>query len=410
MKLVKKVFLVGVAACAPSAAFGQSGNAMPEPRFDLSFSARDSFDTDSLKGADIRQNRPGAEKGDFVFAPTLNGNISQPIGRHFVTIGGSLGYQFYKRNSYLNRENIALQGGVTLRATRECNLSFSGTIQRRQSDLADFVDSFDPENLERAASGGGSVSCQSPTGIVSSLGYQRSNARNSSPIRQSSNYEADSLNASVGITRPVLGTVSVYTSYTSVGYARGLATVDGIVADGVKIYGGGLRFQRDIGARMRGGGSIGYSYVEQKIPGLAGSRGLNYGLDLSYDSRNRLKMSTSFARTTQQSGQFGVSFGTVHSAGFNADYKLTRSIGLSSGVSYSTRTSRLSALTTAGIPFNTQDKTFSTNARVRFIGGGPIGLSADISHQRRRSNVSGFNFNSTRFGITANYTFRGNAY
>jgi Putative beta-barrel porin 2 len=407
VRIVKFLSSVMLSVFGASNAIAAPGDGPSQPRFDVSVTARDSYDSNVLRGSAIRQSRPNASKDDLVFSPSITGNLIAPIGRNDVFLRGSVGYQFHRRNSYLDRESIGVTGGTTLRMLGGCDTTISGDHQRRQSELTDFVDGLDPQNTAKTTTASIGFECETRAGIRSSLSYRRSLSESSSPIRVSSNYTLDGIDASVGFTRPAIGTVSVFGNYSGVDYTNRISPIGGGITDGVKIYSGGLRFQRDIGARLKGGGSIGYSYVNQSIPGVPSFKGANYGLDLSYDSRNRLRLALGINRSVQQSNQLGVSYSVTRRANFDANYIISSSFRLAAGVFQQRRTS---ARTTVGPflgQFNTNDKIFGSYARLEFRGSGPISLGAEVAHDRRRSNIAVFDYNSTRVAVTATYRLSG---
>ncbi len=407
MKLVRYFSLAGLSILFGSNAVAAPGEGPSAQLLDLTLSARDTYDSNALRGTSVRQTRPDASKSDLIFTPSVNVNAVAPIGRHDVFLRGSVGYQFHRKNDYLDSTTIGLTGGTTLRVLGGCDTVISGDHQRRQSDLTDFIDVLDPRNKSRFTTAAINFNCETKAGIVSSLGYRRSVAENSSALRENGDYDLDGLDASVGFTRPAIGTVSVFGNYSAVNYSKRVQPGLAGATDGVKIYAGGLRFQRDIGARLKGSASIGYSFVDQRLPGVPSFNGANYGLDLSYDSRNRLKMSFGLSKNVSQSNQIGVSYSINRRINFDANYALGRSFRLAAGVFQQRRTSQPSALSPLTGLLNTRDKVFGTYARLVFQGNGPISLSADVGHDRRRSNIPAFDYNSTRFGVTATYRLSG---
>jgi hypothetical protein len=410
VRRVKFLLSVGLCVLGASGAYAAPGEGPSQARFDVSVTARDAYDSNVLRGTAIRQSRPNASKDDVTFSPTIAANIMTPIGRNDVFLRGSVGYQFHRRNSYLDRESIGITGGTTLRVLGGCDTMISGDHQRRQSELTDFVDGLDPQNVAKTTTASIGFECETKAGIRSSLSYRRSTSESSSPIRVSSNYTLDGIDASVGFTRPAIGTVSVFGNYSGVAYTNRIAPIGGGLTDGVDIYSGGLRFQRDIGARLKGGGSIGYSYVNQRIPGVPSFKGANYGLDLSYDSRNRLRLAIGLNKSVQQSNQIGVSYNVTRRANFDANYIISSSFRLAAGVFQQRRTSARTSVGPFFGQFNTNDKVLGGYARLEFRGSGPISLGAELAHDRRRSNIAAFDYNSTRVAVTATYRLSGAAF
>lgn len=380
-----------------------SADARDERRMDVGFDVSGVYDSDVLRGDVIRNARPDSVNDDFVISPRVSADIVAPIGRQSAFLNGQVGYNFHQNNGFLDRESINGEGGFRLRAIKGCVTTLTGRYTQQQSDLFDIVDGLDPTNVEKIGGVSAEIGCQSATGLTPSLSAGRTRAKNSSIVRQVNEYVNDNARASLGYSRPQLGTVSVYVSAAKSRFPTRRALLPGFPADGANIYSGGLGYERQIGTRLTGRANIGYTRVDPRIAGTPDFKGASWDVDLTYDSRNRFRGTLSFARSVEQSNLLGDTYGINTSLRVNGDYAFTDRFRLTAGAAYVRRKQQQSPL--FQLPnFNSRDRTISVYSRLTAGNVGPVGIAFDASREHRKSVVPIFNYGSTRFGVTA--TFR----
>ncbi|MEY4891011.1 MAG: hypothetical protein RIQ75_2141, partial [Pseudomonadota bacterium] len=236
-----------------------------------------------------------------------------------------------------------------------------------------------------------------------SLSIGRTRAKNSSLVRQVNEYVNDNAMASLGYSRPQLGTVSVYATAAKSRYPLRVALLPGAPADGANVYSAGVGYERQIGTRLSGKANIGYTRVDPRLPGTPDFKGASWDVNLTYDSRNRFRGTVSFARAVEQSNLLGDTYGINTSLRVNGDYAFNDRFRLSAGAAYVRRKQQQSPL--FQLPnFNSRDRTISVYSRLTAGNVGPVGIAFDASREHRKSVVPIFNYGSTRFGVTA--TFR----
>lgn len=372
-------------------------------QMDIGLNVAGFYDSDVLRGDAIRNVRPDATNDDFVISPRLTADIVAPIGRQTAFLNGQIGYQFYQNNGFLNREYINGQGGFKLRALRGCVATFTGRYTQQQSELYDIVDGFDPTNVEKIGGVSAEIGCQTASGLTPSLSAGRTRAKNSSIIREINEYVSDTATASLGYSRPQLGTISVYGSIAKSRYPSRRALLPGLPADGANVYSTGIGYERQIGTRLTGKANFGYTRVNPRLPGTPDFKGASWDVDLSYDSRNRFRGSLTFARSVEQSNLLGDTYGINTSLAFNGEYAFNERFRLTGGAAYIRRKQEQSPL--FQLPnFNSRDRTVRVYSRLTAGNVGPVGIAFDASREHRKSVVPIFNYGSTRFGVTA--TFR----
>mgnify|MGYP000614944027 CR=1 FL=1 len=379
-------------------------DARDERRLDIGLNVSGFYDSDVLRGDTIRAVRPDAKKEDFIISPRLTADIVAPIGRQAAFLNGQLGYQFHKNNGYLDRESINAQGGFRLRPLRGCMATVTGQYTQQQSELYDIVQGFDPTNVEKIGGVTTSLACQMASGLAPSISAGRTRAKNSSRELQVNEYVNDSVQASLGYSRPQLGTVSVYASIAKSRYPLRRALLPGTPADGANVYSTGLGYERQIGTRLTGSANIGYTRVNPRLPGTPDFKGASWDVDLTYDSRNRFRGSVSFARSVEQSNLIGDTYGINTSLRFTGDYAFNERFRLTAGAAYIRRKQEQSPL--FQLPnFNSRDRTVSVYSRLTAGNVGPVGIAFDVSREHRKSVVPIYNYGSTRFGVTATFNW-----
>lgn len=378
-------------------------DARDERQMNIGFDVSGTYDSDALRGDTIRNVRPDATNDDFLMSPRVTADIVAPIGRQSAFLNGQVGYVFHQNNGFLDREAINGQGGFRIRAIKGCVTTVTGRYLQQQSDLFDIVDGLDPTNVEKIGGISAEMGCQSASGLTPSLSVGRTRAKNSSLVRQVNEYVNDNAMASLGYSRPQLGTVSVYVTAAKSRYPLRLALLPGAPADGANVYSAGFGYERQIGTRLSGKANIGYTRVDPRLPGTPDFKGASWDVNLTYDSRNRFRGTLSFARSVEQSNLLGDTYGINTSLRLNGDYAFNDRFRLSAGAAYVRRKQQQSPL--FQLPnFNSRDRTISVYSRLTAGNVGPVGIAFDASREHRKSVVPIFNYGSTRFGVTA--TFR----
>lgn len=378
-------------------------DARDSQQLDIGLNVSGFYDSDILRGDTIRNVRPDATNEDFIIAPRVTADIVAPIGRQSAFLNGQIGYQFHQNNTYLNREYINGQGGFRLRAIRGCVATVTGRYTQQQSELYDIIDGFDPTNVEKIGGVSGEISCQTAGGLTPSLSAGRTRAKNSSIVRQISEYVSDTATASIGYSRPQLGTISLYGTIAKSRYPSRRALLPGLPADGANVYSAGIGYERQIGTRLTGKANLGYTRVNPRLPGTPDFKGASWDVDLTYDSRNRFRGTIAFARSVEQSNLIGDTYGINTSLAFNGEYAFKERFRLTAGAAYIRRKQEQSPL--FQLPnFNSRDRTIRVYSRLTAGNVGPVGIAFDASREHRKSVVPIYNYGSTRFGVTA--TFR----
>ena len=353
----------------------------------------------------------GRTKSDFQITPSLLLDIYQPFGRQSAFLRGQIGYDFYMRNSQLNRERIGLNGGVNLQVLRACSTTISGDYSRQRSNAGDIfavspIPTVTRVNTEERKSIGVDASCSGAIGISPTFGYRHSETRNSSDFFKLNDSNQDSFDASIGYQRPSLGRIAIYGSYAEGEYISrnilGLPNViPGIPADGVKSYSAGARFERDIGSRASGAISVGFSWVDPKAIFSRKFRGNTYALSFSLRPSDRLSLDLAASRSADLSNTVFATFALTQNYSINGTYRLNGKTAVNFGSSYQKRDYRQNANAIDNAAVVSNDEFIRAYGGVIYDLNRRVRLNGLFSQQRRKSDNSFFNYNNTTVSVGA---------
>ena len=389
-------------ACSGHAALAQSDS---KPRFDIFVSAQESYENNVLRQPKGFPVQPGFTRDDFRLSPSLNVDILRPIGRQTLTLAGGVGYDFYRRNKLLERERINLQGKVDLAIGPNCTPQLGVAYSRQQSDLSDFIALTTQRlrNREQILTINGGVKCGGIVGLRPGVTVERSTARNSSFFRRTGNYNSTSVGLSLGYTSPTIGEVSLFGNYRRGFYPdRGRFILgQGSIGDNVTVYATGLRLEREIGSRITGDISVGYTRADPSIPGTRKFSGLSGSADLTVKVLEPLQVVIGYSRAVEQSNQLDVSFTVNDTYNATASYVVGPQLLFTGGAARTSRRLSNSLLLTPN-PLGLSDKTTQIFGGVRYSPRGPISFSLNASRSSRNSDTRIFDYKASAVTLGVN--------
>jgi Putative beta-barrel porin 2 len=387
--------------CVSHAALAQSSQTR---RIGVFISAQEVYENNVLRQPDAFPVPPGFARNDFRLSPSINVDIIQPIGRQTITLLGGAGYDFYRRNSRLERERINLQGKLNLAVGANCKPEIGLAYARQQSDLADFfsITDFRLRNREQRLTFSSAIKCGGIIGLKPGLSFERSVVKNSSFFRRIGNFNSTAVGVSLGYTTPTLGEVSLFGNYRRGKYPnRGAFTGRPGVNENVGVYTGGLRLQRDIGNRLKGNISLGYTVAEPSLSGTRRFSGISGSADLTAQLAEPLQVVVGYSRSVQQSNQLNVSFTVNDSYNINASYILNPRIILTGGAARTQRKLRDSPLLSPNL-LGTKERTTQFSGGVRFVPAGPISFSLNATKSIRKSQTRFFDYDASSVSLGVN--------
>jgi hypothetical protein len=367
-------------------------------------SVQNSYEDNVLRQPKVFPVPRGFSRDDFRLSPSLNVDIVQPLGRQKLTLLGGAGYDFYRRNSRLERERINLQGRADLAVGANCKPNVGLAYSRQQSDLADFFSftDFRLRNREQRVTFSSGIKCGAEVGLRPGATFERSVVRNSSGFRKIGNFNATTVGLSVGLANPTLGEVSLFGNYRRGSYPnRGAFTGRPDVNERIGVYTAGVRLQRDIGSRLKGNLSVGYTVAEPSVAGTRRFSGISGSADLTAQLGDPLQVTLGYSRAVQQSNQLDVSFTVNDSYNINASYIVTPQLVVTAGAARNKRALRDSPLLNPNL-LGTDDRTTIYSGGVRYAPGGPISFSLNANKSKRSSQSRIFNYEASTVSLGVN--------
>lgn len=363
-------------------------------RSDLTFSLTARYDSNVPRLNAEAVNRRNLQREDIRVTPAAQLFVSRNLGRHQVGLRSYLGYDFYVRNTSLNRERLSVEPFTYLNLP-VCDLSVSALAARYQSDLGELVYiGIDPtigaDNTETRKRVNGKLICGDTYGLRPTFEVERASGDNSNPLRQRADYRTTRIQPGLGYSSPALGEISVYAFKRDTDLPNQLLP-DGNIS-GYTLRGVGVRYSRNIGTRLNFDGNVSHTQVTTYGGGLGKRSGLNGSIALTLLASDQLQF-VAFANRNFTSTLTGLStYALVEGYGLTANYAANDRLRLRLGGRVSPRQFFYS-VTPVG-PFigeQTQSDIFSgasytLNRRMR--------LNLDAGYQRRDADLDIFDYRS----------------
>jgi Putative beta-barrel porin 2 len=396
------VSVTAVLCCVSESALAQNDATR---RIGVSVGAQEVYEDNVLRQPDVFPVPPGFARNDFRLSPSLNVDIVQPVGRQTLILLGGVGYDFYRRNSRLERERINLQGKINLAVGANCKPELGLTYARQQSDLADFfsITDFRLRNREQRLTFSSGIKCGGIIGLKPGLTFERSVVKNSSFFRRIGNFNSTAVGVSIGYVTPTLGELSLFGNYRRGKYPnRGAFTGRADVNESIGVYTGGLRLQREIGNRLKGNISLGYTVAEPSIAATRRFSGISGSADLTAQLGDPLQVVVGYSRSVQQSNQLNVSFTVNDSYNINTSYVLNPRLVLTAGAARTQRKLRDSPLLSPNL-LGSNERTTQFFGGVRFSPAGPISFSLNATKSIRKSQTRFFDYDASSVSLGVNF-------
>lgn len=344
----------------------------------------------------------GLNASDVIFQPTIALNLARVFGRESAFIRGTLGYDFYDRNTQLNRENIDLSGGVNAQVLR-CQEGVDVNYSRLQSDLADQAIGL-VNNTRQDITVGGSVGCGGAIGLAPSASVTQTWITNSNALARTADSNTLAGTASLAYRRPSFGTISVFGSYSETTFPnQPLPTLGPIQDYNYNVYAGGVAVNRRVGARIEANASISYSVLQSNAPGAGSFSGLTYSGDLTYHATSRLSADAFLSRSTNPSNRIGSNFSVNETYGLNINYSASNR--LSFNLRGARSSSNYNSLTTGPAFDLTRATTYNVGASAYYRLNRLLRLSINVQDIESTANFVGLSYSDQRVTLGATSSF-----
>ena len=259
-----------------------AGAATNAPLLDIAAQMEVRHDSNVARSSPERAALRGLERSDTRLRPALTVDLARTFGPNDVALTGLVGYDFYVRNSRLNRERVALDGRSTLRLN-PCEVALSAAVTRQQSEFLDTLVLVNDgpavvSNAQTLQSYAATLSCGLGIGIRPTVGIRRTIGDNSNELRRRTNYRSWRYEGGIGYRQPSIGDLLLFVSRQDTTFPDrpALSSFDGYTVDRY-----GARFARDIGARLRG--EVEVAFADVSAAGIIGDNyhGPTYNLSLT---------------------------------------------------------------------------------------------------------------------------------
>lgn len=342
----------------------------------------------------------GGGADDVLAAPSLDLNVVLPRASGTTYLAGSIGYRFYGKYTNLNRENISLTGGADQRLA-SCLVHGEIGYQSRISDLSslyvlDAPNSFN--NTEESRRYSADIGCGGPYGLRPTLGYSRTEVRNSQATRKYADSDTDTFTAQLGLQSPSLGTISVFGRYSDSVYVH-RPDAAGAGRDGIKNYAAGVQLERNVSSRFNFRGSVNYTKVDPKLPGTESFSGVGFDLSALYNA-DLFTVQLAGSRAAQPSVIYFVSYEIMTALSATVTHDITSRTKVSL---FASKTWRDYASSTrfVGAPISGNDNMLSVGANASYDATQRLRFVLGAGYDERTSNLRLFKYHAKKVNLTA---------
>lgn len=383
--------------------------------FDISGSLRTVYDDNILKVSDDRVLTEGRSRADFRFTPSVTARIGQPIGRQQLYASVLLGYDFYARNTELDRSRILANAGVNLRAGSRCAGNAAFVFSRRQNTLTE-VDEVVDSAVERR-SYNAEASCGGAIGLGYGASFDHTVQDNSREERQAFDSEDTTVGARVFYSSPSLGQLSLSGTYVDTVYPNRPAVGFSIdfdqnppviiqipLSNGTRRYIGTLNYSRTIGSRLQASAGVSYIVTDPTSTsgGAVGDNSGNVGFSgsLVYRPGPRLTIGVEGNRSVNSTANVGALFVIDTDANLDINYRVNSKLTAAFNASVGDREYRQPFNTNPDALIRESQTIYRVSGALTFRPNRLFDVDFELAHQKRDSNPAIFDYKSTLAAIT----------
>jgi len=342
----------------------------------------------------------GLSRSDQRLTVGVDVALNRDLGRNTLRVDGNIGYDFYRRNSQLNRERIGVGVAAGINVG-PCLADLSARLDRRQSDLESIVyldlpglDSV--QNTETTQSYRAEGRCGYVYGLRPSLGYEHRRGNNSAPFRDLSNYRSNRVFGGLAYDHPVIGKAKLTYERETVDFPKRsgspLAPLSGYRSDEARLH-----LSRDIGSLLTASAMVAYTWLKPDNPGTPGFKGLTWRLGGTVKPGLRLQINASTERSINPALGGEALYSRQRVDQVRATYALSERISVNGGFSLSRRTYP-GAQANFG-PLLQQDSFRRIFAGASLRAGQRLELGLEGGQEKRNGTGTAYDFSSSYVGL-----------
>jgi hypothetical protein len=244
--------------------------------------------------------------------------------------------------------------------------------------------------------------CGRPIGFAPIFSISQTWSNNSLSQLQSSDYNTLGGSGGISYQTPTIGVLSLFGQYQTTDFTnRVLFFSQSPMHDGFDTYGGGIRYVRQLGARIQGTVSVSYTSVRPFV-GAAGFDGLTYGADVTFRASSRLMLHGSVLRDVQPSNVFDATYFLETKGLVEGTYDIGSRLKLVVGASEQDRTFKGPAIV-QGVDLSSDSLKSIYSSLTYSLRRFYVALNA--KYDQRNANISDLGYPDTRVGLTVGTQF-----
>lgn len=375
-------------------AYAQIDNFKPVQQVDLSLDLR--HDSNVARADAVGATLRGLTRKDERATVGANLIVARALGRNTVELNAFVGYDFYRKNTQLNRERIGIAGEVGINAG-PCNLKLTPDFQRRQSELADTAILYLPgidsvRNTQTVQLYRGELRCGRANGLRPMVLYQRSSGDNSNVVRQVSDYRGERYGGGISYSNATLGTFDLAYERESIDYPKRDTLIPGALV-GYRLEEYKLTASRNIGRILVAHGYVARTRLRPRNVSAQAFKGLSWNVGGTITPTDQLVINGSFGRSI------------TPSLGSDALYSRNREIMLDATYYLSGKTTLVLAASrqdrdyTGGTdllgPLLADDRLERISGRANFRANQRMGFGLEVGWERRNADALVYDYRNT---------------
>jgi hypothetical protein len=345
------------------------------------------YDSNLLR---LNHARGGSDGSDVRITPAIDIDIVRPIGRDNMALTGFVGYDFYRRNSFLNRERIRLDASSRLGLGAFCRANLSAGVDFQQTDLSDLGERVG--NTTRQQSFGGTVDCSQRVGLAPTLTARRTVENNSRESRRRYDLRAYNVSGGLSYTKPDFGVVQAFYRTRHISHPFRLLT-SGMLGDKTDVSEFGVGFRRASAPRLHFDVNAMWVKTRSQRREARSFSGISWDTSVDWLPSPRLSFAAKLNRSIRGESSFGAAYTIDTTSSLSAGYQLTYRTKLFVSLSKRRRVFR-GEDTLAAQPARGWDDTSGVGAGATYDLH-KIRLSTSVGYRHRNSGNEYYHYSST---------------
>lgn len=403
MRTTLRYGVLPLAACAAAVPMTAAAQDSAGPKTDIRLDLAATYEGNVARTSDALAAARGIDGADQRLTPSLVVDVGRTLGAVRIDLQGALGYDFYRRNTELNRERVALDTLISVPAG-PCRTGVAAGVSRRQSDLGDITfDSIlpdaDPRNAETRISLGGNIACGRRYGLRPAASIDFISADNSNPLRDRAEYDTVNYRGGLQYETPALGEVFGFVGRRDI-TLRNQPVAAGRVDYSITDI--GMRFRRNLTSRFSIDAEVAHSSLDGNGQ-FPDASALNWNLSLTALAGSRLQLAVATGRQFTNSLSSDAVYVRSQPNSLRATYALNDRIRLRGTIS--SVTNRYSYPNLPVTPVIERDTRRVISGDVIYRLTPRLGLEIGAGQERRNANGTVFDYSSGFARAAVSLTF-----